>query len=129
MVHFHKLIILFFIITLFSSTSAQVGESPIRLFGYFQIPFSHQSHENSSGNSFVMQQMNIFAQKDLTKDWTSLINLEFLNTYSSNKFWGAFNLEEAWVRYRVGRTLNIKIGLQIPIFNNQTHAAMPNRRL
>ena len=111
-----------FIIVFFNITSiqfAQVSESPIRFFGYFQTLFYHQDIVNGPGhNSFNLQQLNLFAQKDLGKDWTTLINLEFLNTYSSNKFWGAFNLEEAWVRYRSGKELNIKIGLQIPIFNN-----------
>lgn len=100
-------------------SNAQVSESPIKLFGYFQTQLSHQDHRNQrSSNSFNMQQMNIFAQKDLGKNWTALVNLEFLNTYSSGRFWGSFNLEETWVRYRVGKRLNLKLGLQIPIFNN-----------
>ena len=116
----NRLILFLVILIIFSSRSySQVGESPIRFFGYFQIPFSHQDViDGPSYNSFNMQQLNIFAQKDLGRDWTTLINLEFLNTYSSNKFWGSFNLEEAWVRYRSSKELNIKIGLQIPIFNN-----------
>ncbi|MDH3216900.1 MAG: hypothetical protein OEN01_11525, partial [Candidatus Krumholzibacteria bacterium] len=33
-------------------------------------------------------------------------------------FWGAFNLEEAWVRYRASKEFNLKVGLQIPEFNH-----------
>jgi len=118
MVQIRSTLLIIFLSFGISNNFAQVGESPIRFFGYFQTLFSHQERETFSANSFNMQQMNIFAQKDLGKNWTSLVNLEFLNTFSSNKFWGAFNLEEAWVRYRAGRGLNLKIGLQIPIFNN-----------
>jgi hypothetical protein len=83
-------ILFLIVLVLFSSRSySQVGESPIRFFGYFQIPFSHQDIiDGKSHNSFNVQQLNIFAQKDLGRDWTTLINLEFLNSYSSSKFWG-----------------------------------------
>lgn len=119
MFHIRLILFLGFLFGFVSNSTAQVSESPIKLFGYFQTQFSHQDHRNQrSSNSFNMQQMNIFAQKDLGKNWTALVNLEFLNTYSSGRFWGSFNLEEAWVRYRVGKRLNLKLGLQIPIFNN-----------
>jgi hypothetical protein len=114
-----RLFTIIFILTISNLYHAQVGESPIRLFGYFQTQFAHQDIENDvSANSFNLQQMNIFAQKDLGKNWTSLINLEFLNTFSSERLWGAFNLEEVWVRYRAGKGFSLKIGLQIPVFNN-----------
>jgi len=109
-------VFLFFVV---STNFAQVGESPFRLFGYFQTQLAHQQVDNGfNANTFNMQQMNVFVQKDLAKDWTTLVDFEFLNSYSSSRFWGAFNLTEAWVRYRASQGFNLKIGLQIPIFNN-----------
>jgi hypothetical protein len=60
----------------------------------------------------------MFFQKDLGPDWTAFINFEILNSLSMSKQWGAINLEEAWIRYRVGARFNLKLGLQIPEFNN-----------
>lgn len=98
---------------------AQVEEGPIKIFGYFQTTLSHQNTYNvKTINSFAMQQMNMFFQKDLAPNWTALVNFQFINSFSSERFWGNFNLEEVWVRYRAGQRLNIKAGLQTPIFNN-----------
>jgi Gram-negative porin len=119
MVNYRSILIILIFLFVTSHNFAQVGESPFKLFGYFQTLFAHQDIKNDiSANSFTIQQMNLFVQKDLAKDWTTLVNFEFLNTYSSSRLWGAFNLEEAWVRYRVGKRLNLKVGLQTPIFNS-----------
>ena len=111
-----------FLVFLFITTDAfsQPGESPIRIFGYFQTSFNFQDEGQFRTNrsSFSVQQLNMMFQKDLAKNWTSFINLEFINSFSSGRQWGQFNLEEAWIRYRLGKRLNIKAGLQIPIFNN-----------
>ncbi len=100
--------------------NAQTGEAPIRVFGYFQNTFQYQRYttRDREQDSFIMQQMNLFFQKDLGRNWTALVNFELLNSFSSSRRWGAFNLEEAWVRYRAGRQFNMKLGLQIPVFNN-----------
>jgi hypothetical protein len=65
-----------------------------------------------------MQQLNLFLQKDLARNWTAFVNFELVNSYSSFRQWGAFNLEEAWTRFRFSKEFNLKLGLQIPIFNN-----------
>ena len=114
-------LLLLFIVT--SSAFAQWGEKPLRIFGYFQTHFEHdRSDQGDRGkinqNSFVLQQLNLFLQKDLTHHWTSFVNFELINNYSSGRNWGAFNLEEAWVKYRKCKELSLKIGLQIPVFNN-----------
>jgi hypothetical protein len=111
------------LLMLLSSTSisvAQVSESPIRTFGYFQNSFQHwsKSVDHPRYNTFAMQQLNLFLQKDLARDWTALVNFEVLNNFSSSRRWGSFNAEEAWVRYRASRQFNLKVGLQIPVFNN-----------
>ena len=101
---------------------SQTGESPLRTFGYFQTEFRYVdirgSHASSKSTTFSVPQVNLMLQKDLGKNLTSIIDLEFLNTFSTEQGWGDFNLEEAWVRYRVGSSLSVKFGLSIPVFNN-----------
>lgn len=99
---------------------AQSGETPVKLFGYFQNSLQHWTtfEDREKQNSFSLQQLNLFVQKDLNRNWTAFVNLEFLNNFSSNRQWGAANLDEAWVRYRSSNKFNLKLGLQIPEFNN-----------
>lgn len=99
---------------------AQEGEQPLKIFGYFQGNFTYQLDQVSdlASTSFSAQQLNLFLQKDITTNWAALVDFEVLNSFSSFRRWGAFNLEEAWVRYRNGRGFNLKLGLQIPTFNN-----------
>lgn len=101
--------------------TAQPGEAPLRTFGYFQNQFENTSNRDGSygpSNSFLVQQLNLFFQKNLARDWSAFVNFELLNNYSSGRQWGSFNLEEAWVRYRSSKQINLKLGLQIPLFNN-----------
>lgn len=101
--------------------TAQPGESPLRTFGYFQNQFENTSNRDGSygpSNSFLLQQLNLFFQKNLARDWSAFVNFELLNNYSSGRQWGTFNLEEAWVKYRSSKQVNLKLGLQIPLFNN-----------
>lgn len=91
---------------------------PLHVFGYFQTEFYHDNDQGVERNTFVLQQLNLFFQRDFDRDFTAFVNFELVNTYSSFHDWGSFNLEEAWVRYRASRQLQIKIGLQIPEFNN-----------
>lgn len=109
--------------------SAQSGPSDLKLFGYFQTSaqYDRSITEKETTTSFSMQQLNVFMQKDLARRWTSLINFEVLNNFSSLRNWGAFNLEEAWVRYRSSRQFNVKVGLHIPPFNalNEIKNRMP----
>jgi hypothetical protein len=72
----------------------------------------------TTSTSFIMQQLNLFLQKDLAKNWTAFINFELVNSFSSSRQWGAYSLEEAWTRFRLSKEFNLKLGLQIPIFNN-----------
>lgn len=127
--------VMFFLLGLFIRCPvvfAQGGESPLRIFGYFQTSFRQwwgfdfqSSHPDSTGiaeqspqNSFNLQQLNLFISKDMARHWRAFINFEILNTFSSGKQWGSFNLEEAWIRYKPGDKFNLKIGLLIPTFNN-----------
>lgn len=128
MPHRWRIILLFLCGTLgATSLWAQVEESPIRIFGYFQTTFmfEHQSlntcyayFPEKDQTSIHLQHLNILMQKDLAEKWTSFIDMEFFNNYSSQRGWGAFNLQEVWVRYRAQKEMNLKIGLQVPTFNN-----------
>jgi hypothetical protein len=110
-----------------SQLRAQAGEGDLRLFGYFQnhlffqrTTFDHPSMQelNHDENSFGVQQLNVFLQRDLARRWTAFVNFELINSYSSLRRWGGFNLEEAWVKYRFDKKLTIKLGQHIPPFNH-----------
>jgi hypothetical protein len=99
---------------------SQTTDTNLKTFGYFQISFTHQKdiQTRNEVNSFQVQQLNLFMQKNLTAKWTAFVNFEFLNSYSSFRDWGAHSIEEAWVSYRSSNQLKLKLGLQVPIFNN-----------
>ena len=109
------------LITCAAETFAQVEEGDLRLYGYFQNEFEFQSdleNDEFNANSFGLQQLNVFLRKDLAPRWRSYVNFEVVNSYSSSRLWGAFNMEEAWGRYRLSKELSLKLGLQIPTFNH-----------
>jgi hypothetical protein len=113
----------------FGSAYAQTGRSDLRVFGFFQPQFVHQNGPDGDGayNSFSLQQLNIFLQKDLGPGLSSFINIEAVNSFSTRDGWGSMRIEEAWVRYRTSRAFNLKAGIQIPIFNhfNEIKNRMP----
>ena len=115
-----KWLILLFLLCLrpYSNLEAQTVEKPLLIFGYYQNAFEYNvSNRHPDSNSFLTQQLNLIAQKDLSPKFRSFVNLEFLNTYDGSLDWGSASLKEAWVRYDVNPTLNLKLGLHIPIFN------------
>lgn len=99
---------------------AQFGESDLRIFGYFQTLFQYQRQDlrDINASSFSLQQLNLFLQKDLAKNWRAFVNVEAVNTFNSKRNWGSLRFEEAWARYRSGVKFNLKVGLQIPTFNH-----------
>jgi hypothetical protein len=103
-----------------SNSFPKENETPLRIFGYFQNSLQHwtDSEDSPDKNFFNLQQLNIFLQKNLSLNWTAFVNFEVLNNFSSSRQWGALNLEEAWIKYRSSMKFNLKLGLQIPIFNN-----------
>ncbi len=107
-------------LTLAPSAEAQRHAAPLRIFGYFQSQFYHQEWLGGGGdqNSFQLQQLNLMLQKDLARRWTAFVNFEVVNNFSSFRDWGSFNLEEAWIRWRFDNRLSLRLGLQIPTFNN-----------
>lgn len=115
-------ILLFALLVPLLAVQAQFGREPVRIFGYFQNTFEMSNagkddRDRGPYNSFLLQQLNLFLQRDIDDHWRAFVNFEVLNSYSSSRGWGAFNLEEAWVSYRHDNTFTLKLGLQIPIFN------------
>src|SRR5262245_17023286 len=98
----------------------QTNSPGLKVFGYFQAALGSQKdlQTQREANSFTLQQLNLFLQKDLTADWTAFVNFEFVNSYSSLYNWGAFSLEEAWINYNGSNQFRLKLGLLTPAFNN-----------
>ncbi len=103
-----------------SGAFGQSDNAGLKVFGYFQASLGAEEdlETNRESNSFTLQQLNLFLQKDLTQNWTAFVNFEFVNSYSSLYNWGAFSLEEAWVNYRRSDQFKLKLGLLTPAFNN-----------
>lgn len=103
-----------------SPIHAQLAGSDIKLFGYFQASLGYRKDLDGpvENKSFSLQQLNLFLQKELARRWTIFINFEMVNSFSTFHNWGAHNLEEAWVSYRRSEQFRLKLGLQIPTFNN-----------
>jgi hypothetical protein len=103
-----------------SPIHAQLAGSDIKVFGYFQASFGYRKDLDSTveNKSFSLQQLNLFLQKELAEKWTIFINFEMVNSFSSFRNWGAHNLEEAWVSYHRNAQFKLKLGLQVPTFNN-----------
>lgn len=63
---------------------AQVNEGTLRVFGYFQNIWAYERFTNVHGgelefDSFSVQQLNLFLQRDLARRWTAFVNFEALN--------------------------------------------------
>lgn len=108
---------------------AQMSMDPPLVFGYFQNTLAYVNAEiaDLDYTSFSVQQLNIMMQKDLTPTWSAFVNLEFLNSFSTQQMIGDLNLVEAWVRYRINQRMSLKVGLHIPEFNrlNTIKTKMP----
>ncbi|KAA3618466.1 MAG: hypothetical protein D8M58_13460 [Calditrichaeota bacterium] len=128
-----------FAFLVFALCSPSFAQEDLEVFGFFQGVLSQQTGEfnlttdlsplgqsaetvlDEADSDFInsnVQQLNLFFRKELTDNFTALVNLEFLSSYSSRREWGALNLEEAWLRYQHSELFNIKAGLLIPRFNN-----------
>ncbi len=103
-----------------SPIHAQPSGADLKVFGYFQASLGYRKDLDSTleSKSFSLQQLNLFLQKELAQRWTIFINFELVNSFSSFRNWGAHNLEEAWVNYRHSAQFKLKLGLQVPTFNN-----------
>jgi hypothetical protein len=105
----------------------QTSSTDLEIFGYFQSTFDHSREQTSimempaqitNRNTFILQQANVFFRKQFDPHFSSFLNIEFTNSYSSSRGWGSIRVEEAWVRYEPAEYLSIKAGLLVPVFNN-----------
>lgn len=118
---------LFSLLFLFAATSINAQEE-ISIFGYAQPYFNAFSSAygepgppagEEDQNYFTMgiSQLNLFFQKDFGDDFSSFVNFELINNYSSDRGFGAFNLQEAYLRWNLADELKFKFGMVIPVFN------------
>ena len=95
------------------------AERDLRVFGYFQNTFQYERPDDGTkSSSFLLQHLNMLFRKEMSQSWSTYINIEFTNSFSSSQGWGTANIHEAWALYRYDNRFNIKLGLQIPTFNN-----------
>lgn len=130
-----KGILLLFFFTGYCATFAQ---SDLEIFGFYQVKLSRGSGHSKivvdypTQNGIIkltpldtkadylspsMQQLNVFMRKELTDNVTAWLNIEYVNSFSSDKKWGGMEVNEAWVNYEVSNAFNIKAGILIPRFN------------
>ena len=69
-------------------------------------------------NTFALQQMDLFLSKQISNEIDIFVDLEFQLNYSTQKRWGDFSIQEAWLNYGVSNQFNIKAGLFFPAFNH-----------
>jgi hypothetical protein len=101
------------------------------IYGYGQIMGQNQKNFNSSTatgtgsaisshstTTFSIQEIDLFLHKNFTPTVSCLVDLQFLNSYSTQNKWGDLNLDEAWVKFSPSRLFELKVGYIVPIFNN-----------
>jgi hypothetical protein len=118
------LIISILFVSIFNSPRAQ---SAIEVYGYVQSAYVHfhntwdpyppAGEGNYTYHYMGTNQLNLFLSKDLGDNFTSFVNFEYINNYSSDKGFGAFNLQEAYIKWEYRDFLKVKFGQFIPQFN------------
>lgn len=123
------------------------AQSDLEIFGFFQAtgtyldggysavadltPFGYPAttvqEQKENYLSVNLQQLNLFARKELTDNFTAWVNFELTNSYNSENDWGSFSIDEAWINYQQSDYLNAKAGLLIPRFGylNEIKNRMP----
>ena len=116
---------LFFIMLIQIPLNAQ---DELQVFGYAQPYFNTysseygepgppQGEENFSYFTMGISQLNLFFQKGFGDDFSAFINFELVNNYSSDRGFGGFSLQEAYLKWNYSDELKVKFGMLIPAFN------------
>jgi hypothetical protein len=114
----HLFIVLVLAVAGFGIANAQ-STSDINIFGYFQADFQYSAPAKEKvSNTFNLQQLNLFFDKNFSNNLSAFVNTEITNTFSTEHGWGNFNLEEAWLKYSPNGYFNVQAGLLVPEFNN-----------
>jgi hypothetical protein len=95
----------------------------LNIFGFFQNNYANFNvylgdSKTLEVNSFLMQQLNVFFQKNYGPQFSSFVNFEYTNSFSSEDSIGGFKIQEAWFKYSPSSQFNVKAGVLIPRFNN-----------
>jgi hypothetical protein len=99
--------------------TAQTTAGETKIFGYFQGTYLDSRPTLFVKNTtFAVQQLNLFLSTDLGSGFGSFVGLELSNSFSTERSWGNFSLEEAWLRYTYSPLLNVKFGQLVPQFGN-----------
>ena len=108
------------LITLASWMPATSQQSPLNVFGYFESSYLYKASDNFSpaAQTSNLRQLNLMMNAEFDQQFSALVNLEFLNDFSTERGWGALNIEDAWVRYQYSPAFSVKAGLLVPTFNN-----------
>jgi hypothetical protein len=100
------------------------------IYGYGQVIGQNTKMYSSGGSSagplssdhstttFSLQEMDLFLHKNFSPTVSCLVDLQFLNTFSTEKGWGDLNLDEAWVKFSPSRLFELRVGYIVPTFNN-----------
>jgi len=120
-----KKLILVIFLPLMSTIYAQ---SDMDIYGYAQTsylyfnnsydPYPPEGEENYKYHNMGVGQLNLFFSKNFGDDFSAFINFEFINNFSSDKNFGSFNLQEAYLKWDYRNFLKVKFGMIIPQFNN-----------
>ncbi|MFO7446489.1 MAG: hypothetical protein R6W90_08985, partial [Ignavibacteriaceae bacterium] len=143
-----KKILVVFLAVVMSQSFVTYAQSDIEIFGFYQVRLSKEeglyslkgtlpaslggatmqlSGDEQNQLSPAVQQLNLMFRKEFSSKVSTFLNFEMINNFSTEKGWGAFNLEEVWLNYEYTSNHSIKGGLLIPKFNslNEIKNKMP----
>jgi hypothetical protein len=111
------------LIIIIATTLSMTAQENTKFYGYIQPLIWHFESNQDFGknvtyNTAGIAQSNFFLTSDFKNDLSVLINFELINNFSSEKEWGALNLQEAYLKWSPSENLNLKFGQVIPAFNN-----------
>lgn len=112
----------FILITLLLFPVALLAQDNVRFFGYVQpILQTFQSDQDFwdevKYNTAGVSQANFFVSADFANNLSAFVNFELINNFSTDKKWGALNLQEAYLKWYHSNYLTVKFGQVIPQFN------------
>lgn len=120
-----KKLFLFMLLPLLGTLYAQ---SNIDVYGYVQTsylffnnnydPNPPEGERDYKFHNMGVGQLNLFFTRDFGDNFSAFVNFEFINNYSSDKKFGSFNLQEAYLKWDYRDFLKVKFGMIIPQFNN-----------
>jgi hypothetical protein len=120
--------LLFFLLLISFTQVSLKAQDDLEVFGYAQPYFNSYSseyaepgppegEENYKYYTMGVSQLNLFFKKGFGDDFSAFVNFEVVNNFSSDKGWGGFALQEAYLRWNYSDALKFKFGMLIPTFN------------